>query len=103
MIGVCSICGRERTVYKNRRLKVNVCTLCFRKDAHNQKPRSACGDVKAVAAGIKSGQPICHSCYQQSKVGICDECKQTKVIQALGKCYGCYQRKRRSSMNGVIV
>jgi hypothetical protein len=73
--------------------------LSFFKPKSNYNPKGVrCGGVKHVVMRNKSGKAICSACYQRSKVGECAKCKETKVIQALGLCYCCYQRQRRASM-----
>ncbi len=102
MKGICDVCGRQRTVHRNCKSGKAICHNCGQmaryRDPSTHERCFECGKVKPVAMHNEFGKAICHACYQRSKVDRCAECKETKVIQALGRCYGCYQRQRRVNM-----
>ena len=59
-----------------------------------------CGQQKQVRRIRGTDWLICKNCYKKSKakVGECARCRKTKVIQAFGLCFNCYQRQRRANM-----
>ncbi|MEK7124141.1 MAG: hypothetical protein AAB877_00430, partial [Patescibacteria group bacterium] len=92
------VCGKRKNVHKNRVSGKAVCPACYQKDPSTHEQCSECREVKPVKARTEDGKAVCPACYRRSKVGKCNECKKTKVIQALGLCYGCYQLQRRKNM-----
>ena len=102
MMGICDLCGQLRTVHKNRKTGEAICSRCYQADYYRDFSTYdrcfSCGKIKQVATRNEAGKAICSVCYRRSKIGECAECKETKVIQAFGLCYGCYQHQRRASM-----
>ena len=96
MKGICKLCEQVRTVYKNRKSGELICDACRRNPSNHEKC-SECGMVKPVAKRNESGKATCSACRNRSNISRCAKCGETKVIQALGLCYGCYQYQRRAS------
>jgi len=93
----CSCCGRVKLVALRLKDGRGVCQVCYRRKFHLEEC-VYCKEVKPVAVRSKDGKPTCEVCYQQMRVGQCVECKKTRIIQALGRCYACYQGQRRAKM-----
>ena len=106
MKGICNVCGRRKVVHKNRRSGKAVCPACYAiaryYDPSTHEQCSECREVKPVAMRTEDGKAVCPACYRRSKIGKCAKCKETKTIQALGLCYGCYQSQRRVKMAAIL-
>jgi len=98
----CSQCGKVKPVSTRTGSGKPICYSCYGlardRDPSTHEECSQCGKVKPVSTRTGSGKPICYSCYHRSNVGKCAECKEKKIIQALGLCYACYQKQRRANM-----
>ena len=95
----CYICGRKKPVRMRIGKKGAVCPICYQKYYYTP-PKSICykcRQLRPVTKYTDDGKPICHNCCNK-KIGFCSECREEKRIQALGLCYGCYQRRRRRRM-----
>lgn len=94
----CYKCRKVKHVYGRTDFGKPTCSNCYKRDPSTHERCSKCGEVKYVKTRTDSGKPICTNCYHRSRVGKCVECKKKKIIQAFGRCYGCYQRQHRASI-----
>ncbi len=96
----CFECGEVKHVAGRDEGGLAICPNCYQraryKDTSLHEKCLKCDEVKPVARRSETGRAICNTCQQRSRIGSCKECLQTTVIQALGLCYACYQRKRRA-------
>lgn len=95
----CYMCGRNKPVRMRFGKNEAVCPNCYQKYFYTPPVStcSKCGHIKPVAKYTDDGKPICRNCYHK-KMGFCAKCGKEKIIQALGLCYGCYQKHRRHLM-----
>jgi predicted amidophosphoribosyltransferase len=101
MKGICDHCHNFKLVHRHRKTQQNLCVICYRKYFSPKKKCSKCGEVRPVAGRIGLA-PICANCKNKNKIGICVHCDEKKIIQAHGRCYRCYQEKRRMKKRGEI-
>jgi hypothetical protein len=96
----CRACGMMGPVTSYNKVGEPICRKCYliarRLDPSLRRRCSQCGKLKEVRGRTKTGEAICAVCYQHSKTGTCVACGIRGVIQALGRCYRCYQRHRRA-------
>lgn len=96
----CYKCGKVKPVAGRSNDKEPICHSCNNKqrrhDSSKYEECVECDSFKPVAARDASGGAICKVCYQNSKIGVCVECKEVKVIQAKGCCRACYKREWRA-------
>lgn len=91
----CSVCGERKYVATWTNKGEAVCINCNKKDTAKHKACSVCGEIKRVTARTSEGKAVCKSCHEKTKIGVCIECGQTKIIQAFSKCYGCVKKHYR--------
>lgn len=97
----CRICGRIKQVRMRVGKNGAICPACYQRCFYTPPESicSKCGRSKPVAKYTDDGKPMCHTCYNYNKkIGFCAKCGEEKNIQALGLCYGCYQKRRRQYM-----
>ncbi len=100
----CSKCGGVKPVTIRTETGEAICYNCYHKsrypNLHEHKKCSQCGKGTWGKRRNEIGEAICSRCYckghHRCKIGECAKCEETKVIQALGLCYACYQRQRRA-------
>lgn len=96
----CSRCGELKPVVTRTDTGKPICTNCYHRaryhDSSTHERCSGCETVKPVRTRTDTGEPICANCYRRSSVGTCADCRETKVIQSLGRCSRCYRHLRRA-------
>ena len=97
----CFECGKRRYVRFRDDSGDPYCSSCYgrnyRHDASKKKQCSACKMIRQPVKRIEGEGVLCKSCRQESKRGVCVDCKKTAVIFALSRCCSCYKKRRRAT------
>ena len=103
----CFVCDKVKAVgvrnETGKAICMNCCATARRRDSSTHEQCFVCDRVKAVVTRNEDGKAICESCHRRGKINKCAECEKTKVIQALGLCYACYQSQRRTKANRETI
>lgn len=101
MIGKCFCCLKKKEVHRDRKSEKLICTYCYRK-IYFVIECFECKEKAILAAYNEKGRPLCSKCYKETIFGPCKDCGETRILQALGLCYKCYQRQRRANFRLAI-